>query len=131
MDKIPEGSFKKQTTKKAPAAGTPDALDDKATAIGSKTKRLTNEEMSFLRQYRHLEDLEREKGIKFFECIGDPPATNQFVENVNVLRNNFIENKKDRMRDEDLNRFSTVINSDKVVVPVNIELTKKPKWDVY
>lgn len=119
LDKIPERSFKK-TTKKAPA-GTPDALE---TAIGSKTKKLTNEEMTFLRQFRHLEDLEREKGIKFFECIGDPPATDQFIENVHVLRNNFIENKKDRMRDEDCNRFSTVINSDKVVVPVNVEITK-------
>jgi hypothetical protein len=25
--------------------------------------------------YRRLEDLEREKGIKFFQCIGDPPHT--------------------------------------------------------
>jgi hypothetical protein len=107
-------------------------MDDKAaSAIGSKTKKLTNEEMNFLRSYRHLEDLEREKGIKFFECIGDPPATDQFVDNVKVLRNNFMENKKDRMRDEDCNRFSTVINSDKVVVPTNIDITKKPKWDVY
>lgn len=35
------------------------------------------------------------------------------------------------MRDEDLNRFSTVINSDKVVVPVDVDITKQPKWDVY
>lgn len=128
LDKIPERSFKKSTTRKAPA-GTPDALEEKS--IGGKTKKLTSEELAFLKQFRHLEELEREKGIKFFECIGDPPATDDFVENVQVLRNNFIENKKDRMREEDCNRFSTVINSDKVVVPTNIDITKKPKWDVY
>jgi len=32
-------------------------------------------ELQFLKEFRKLEDLEREKGIKFFECIGDPPAT--------------------------------------------------------
>jgi hypothetical protein len=28
--------------------------------------------------YRKLEDLDREKGIKFFECVGDPPMTDKF-----------------------------------------------------
>jgi hypothetical protein len=36
---------------------------------------MTEDEKSFLIDYRKLEDLEREKGIKFFECVGDPPAT--------------------------------------------------------
>lgn len=88
-------------------------------------------ELQFLKEFRKLEDLEREKGIKFFECIGDPPATDQFVGHVKVLRNNFIENKKDKMRDEDLKRFTTEINSDKVVVPTDIALSTFPKWDVY
>lgn len=54
--------------------------------------------MKFLKQYRTLEDLEREKGIKFFECVGDPPATEEFVEEKKVMRDNFITNKKDNMR---------------------------------
>lgn len=44
--------------------------------------KLTEEELTFLKSYRTLEDLEREKGIKFFECIGDPPATTEFVSGV-------------------------------------------------
>ena len=40
--------------------------------------KMSEEELKFLKEYRALEDLEREKGIKFFECIGDPPATDEF-----------------------------------------------------
>lgn len=92
---------------------------------------MTDDELRFLKEFRRLEELEREKGIKFFECIGDPPATDHFVDGVRVQRQNFIENKKDKMRDQDCSRFSTVINSDKVVVPTNIDLSAKPKWDKY
>ena len=92
---------------------------------------MSQAELKFLKEFRKLEDLEREKGIKFFECIGDPPATDQFINNVKVLRNNFIENRKDKMREEDLKRFSTEVNNDKVVVPTNIDLVTFPKWDVY
>jgi hypothetical protein len=47
---------------------------------------MTEDEKDFLLGYRKLEDLEREKGIKFFECVGDPPATDQFINNVEVKR---------------------------------------------
>ncbi len=45
---------------------------------------MSEAELAFLKEYRALEDLEREKGIKFFECIGDPPATVEFVNGVKV-----------------------------------------------
>ena len=35
------------------------------------------------------------------------------------------------MRQEDLQRFKTSLNSDKVVIPFNNELQSKPKWDVF
>jgi hypothetical protein len=40
-----------------------------------KNVKLSKAETEFIKEYRRLEDLEREKGIKFFECIGDPPIT--------------------------------------------------------
>jgi len=40
--------------------------------------KLSEDELAFLMDYRKLEDLEREKGIKFFECVGDPPMTDEF-----------------------------------------------------
>jgi len=39
-------------------------------------------EQNFIKEYRHLEDLEREKGIKFFQCIGDPPITKETREQI-------------------------------------------------
>lgn len=71
--------------------------DDKLTAM-AKSMKLSEVEMKFLKQYRTLEDLEREKGIKFFECVGDPPATAEFVEDKKTMRDNFITNLKDNMR---------------------------------
>lgn len=56
--------------------------------------KLSEAEHNFLKEYRTLEDLEREKGIKFFECVGDPPATETFIENVKVKRQNFIINSQ-------------------------------------
>lgn len=104
--------------------------DDKLMAM-AKSMKLSESEMKFLKKYRTLEDLEREKGIKFFECVGDPPATDQFIENVNVMRQNFITNKQDSMRARDLDRFAAEVNQDFVVVPVVNEMVSGPKWDVY
>ena len=92
---------------------------------------LTADELAFLKEYRRLEDLERQKGIKFFECCGDPPATDEFVEGVSSKRQNFITDNLDKMRDQDCHRFETEINRDKVIVPVEVNLCLEPKWDVY
>jgi len=72
LDKIPEKSFK--TANKGQAI----AEEDNALTKMRKAKGLTDDEFSFLKEYRRLEELERQKGIKFFECIGDPPATDEF-----------------------------------------------------
>jgi len=74
LDKIPEKSFKKTSTTK-------DEPEDE-TALKLKAMNLSPDELSFLKEYRRLEDLEREKGIKFFECVGDPPATDMFVSGI-------------------------------------------------
>ena len=42
--------------------------------------KLSVDEQDFIKQYRQLEELEREKGIKFFQCVGDPPHTQSFVD---------------------------------------------------
>lgn len=122
LDKIPEKSFKKST----PAGESDDSIKNKL-----KSMNLSEDELKFLKEYRRLEDLEREKGIKFFECVGDPPATSEFLEAIEVKRQNFIEQKLDNMRNEDCHRFATEINRDKVVVPVDLKIESHPKWDVF
>lgn len=80
LAKIPENSFKRKTTKKEEAQST-----DKLASL-PKSMKMSDTERAFLQEYRALEELEREKGIKFFECIGDPPATVDFVNGVKVMR---------------------------------------------
>ena len=94
-------------------------------------EKLQKDDQNFQKEFRRLEDLEREKGIKFFECIGDPPISFEFKENVYALRKNFISDKNDQMRKKDLSRYKTVVNNDKVVIPVKNDLKSQPKWDVY
>ena len=74
LDKIPEKSFKKKDPTKE------DKVEDKLANL--KNMKLSEDEYAFLMDYRRLEDLEREKGIKFFECIGDPPASTEFKDGV-------------------------------------------------
>ena len=60
--------------------------NEKDVLANVKNIKMTDEELNFLKDYRHLEELEREKGIKFFECVGDPPATAEFKNNIVVKR---------------------------------------------
>jgi len=84
-----------------------------------KNVKMTKDETDFLKEYRRLEDLEREKGIKFFECIGDPPITAQTIQYIEDKRTKIIETRQAEMRDKDINRFAPTIDSDRVVVDTN------------
>ena len=69
-----------------------------------------------------LEELEREKEIKFFECLGDPPITRETVGSIEQKRTDIITGKENTMRTNDMTRYSTAIDQDKVVVDTNIDL---------
>ncbi len=90
---------------------------------------MTEDEKIFIKEYRRLEELEREKEIKFFECIGDPPHTETFVEGVHDKRTTTITNREDAMRQRDVTRFKTVVDEDKVVIDTSTKLINEPKWD--
>lgn len=84
-------------------------------------------------EYRRLEDLEREKGIKFFQCVGDEPHTQEFIDGVVTTRADFITKKECQMREKDQHRFKTEVDSDKVIVDINTSnvIVAKPKWDKF
>lgn len=54
------------------------------------TMKMSQTEADFFQDFKKLELLEKEKGIKFFECVGDPPMTDEFQENISVKRQNYI-----------------------------------------
>ena len=78
--------------------------------------KLSVDEQDFIKQYRKLEELEREKGIKFFQCVGDPPHTKAFVDSINDKRTNLIDSGLNEMRAADCSRYVTELDRDKVVV---------------
>ena len=63
--------------------------------------------------------MERQKGIKFFECIGDPPITGYTTDNIKITRDDFIETGKMNMRERDIHRFQLSTDEDRVVVPTD------------
>ena len=91
------------------------------------------DEQDFIKQYRQLEELEREKGIKFFQCVGDPPHTDAFVDEISDKRTSLIESGLNEMRAADCSRYMTELDRDKVVVDSTAlqALEAKPKWDAF
>jgi hypothetical protein len=84
--------------------------DASSSILNLKNIKLSPDEQQFIKEYRRLEELEREKGIKFFQCLGDPPHTEQFVREVENKRRDYITQDLVEMRQNDCTRFSTVIN---------------------
>jgi len=101
--------------------------------LNLKNVKLSAEEQVFIKEYRELEELEREKGIKFFQCVGDPPHDSNFVRNLENRREQMLEDKADGMRAQDCHRYTTEFDRDKVLVDTTAlsDLTAKPKWDAF
>jgi len=94
---------------------------------------MTQEETNFIIEYRRLEELEREKGIKFFQCVGDEPHTEQFLNKITGTRQTLITNRQEKMRHDDQHRFVTEVDSDRVVVDIKAseDIIARPKWDAF
>jgi hypothetical protein len=138
LEKLPEGSAtgtkvsaKAQSVE--PGVRGPSDLGLATQDIGApltlKNHKVSVQEQNFIREYRHLEDLEREKGIKFFSCIGDPPITQETIETIKSDRARFIADTREYMRQRDISRFHPTFDSDRVVVEVGQTLPNMPKWD--
>jgi hypothetical protein len=91
LEKIPEDALSKtqaysvepmdRNTLNLGATDTRDANLSK-TPVNNMKGKVTVMEQNFIKEYRHLEDLEREKGIKFFQCIGDAPITKSTIDSI-------------------------------------------------
>ena len=120
LERIPEAHFKKRK-------GGEEKGDGKAEAR-ARLARLTEDELVFLIDYRRLEDLEKEKYLKFFECIGDLRMADKFKLGIESKRRRFIAHRAENMRAKDCFRFTTEINMDKPVIPVKHNIQFVPNW---
>jgi hypothetical protein len=114
-------------------ADTPLATATSGGTLALKAVKMSDEEQVFIKEYRQLEEVEREKGIKFFRCIGDAPHTSEFVSGIENRREEKINNTVNFKRDEDCHRYETELDRDVVVVDTDIgkALVAAPKWDVF
>lgn len=97
MDKLPEPKPKQGGEEKGSAT------------VEHKTnlRKLTEDELLFLIDYRRLENLEKEKQLKFFVCIGDIKMAEILKRNIRIKRQRYILNLLDEMRTKDCHRFQT------------------------
>lgn len=77
--------------------------------------------------------MEREKGIKFFQCVGDEPHTEEFTESITDKRDNLEQTRQNTMRSKDCHRYTTQADQDFVVVDTTSknDITNQPKWDSF
>jgi hypothetical protein len=93
-----------------------------------KTK-LTADEQEFISKYRQLEELDKVKEIKFFECLGDPPITSEDIEFYKEKRQNFIDDTN--MQRFKNTKYITEADTDRVIVDTNLPMELKPQLDLY
>jgi len=93
-----------------------------------KTK-LTPQEQEFIAKYRQLEELDKVKEIKFFECLGDPPMTTEEIEYYQQNRKEFIE--AFNMQRFDNTRYTTETDTDMVIVDTDLPMELQPQLDLY
>lgn len=93
-----------------------------------KTK-LTPDEQEFITKYRQLEELDKVKEIKFFECLGDPPITDEEIDEHRKKRKDIID-KINKMR-FDNTRYTTETDTDRVVVDTDLPMELNPQLDLY
>lgn len=98
-----------------------------------KMTKLTVDEQLFASQFNTLEERERDKAIKFFQCVGDLPHTAEFTHSVRLKRVMNLETAKMKMFHEDCSRFSIEVNRDQVVVDKKTvsAIAAKPRWDAF
>jgi len=106
-------------------------MENNNVSMSLKNQKISPLEQNFIKEYRHLEDLEREKGIKFFQCVGDAPITVETRQSIKEQRDRFIAEVREFMRDTDVRRFRHAFDSDRVIVETTVDLPEKPRWDSF
>eukprot|EP00357_Protocruzia_adherens_P026922 CAMPEP_0115010078 /NCGR_PEP_ID=MMETSP0216-20121206/23065_1 /TAXON_ID=223996 /ORGANISM="Protocruzia adherens, Strain Boccale" /LENGTH=639 /DNA_ID=CAMNT_0002378151 /DNA_START=305 /DNA_END=2224 /DNA_ORIENTATION=- len=95
-----------------------------------QAKRLAKES-DFLTSYRQLEDLDREKEIKFFQCIGDAYITEEETAAIRDHRQKVEEERRELLCHQDCVRYQVETDRERVTVDALFMPLQKPSWDIY
>lgn len=88
-------------------------------------------EQQFNTEYRRLEEFDREKEFKIYQCLGNSHPTEDFIKSVVNLRGEKDYSKKEDMRIKDCMRNTHQLDQDKAVNDVTYVPLKKPSWDPF
>jgi len=105
----------------------------KATKFLAKTKLLDRVifEQQFNTEFRIIEENDREKEFKIFQCLGIEEPSIDFEDSVHNSRENKEQKRRQLLRERDCIRNSYCLDSDKVVYNVNSIPQVKPSWNSY
>lgn len=85
-------------------------------------------ETIFERKFQHVEEFERSKEIKWFECIGDANMTPEELAEATEQQRTREENAREQREQEDRQRKRTALLSDRPVFPHGIPPDGSPEW---
>lgn len=123
--RLAESTKRIKETQKTTQKGSMAATD----AFATIKKKLTPEEQDFIMNYRKLEELDKVKEIKFFQCLGDPPITSEEIDNFNQGRKDFID-QTNFLRFQNT-RYSTETDTDRVLVETDLPMELNAQLDLY
>ena len=87
-------------------------------------------EDNFVKEYHSVETQQKEREIKFFQCIGDPTPTEPEKSAISDTRHENAAYLTSFNKDNDLRRYDVTSNGERVVVPVDLEIKTTCKWNV-
>ena len=110
-----------ETARSKIMTGRSELQETKVTGIQAK---LREEEWEFLADYKNLEELDREKEIKFFPCQGDPAMTNdqeKYFRNKRLVKITWQEAAR---WEADTTRYSTGVDGGQAIVDTDLPLER-------
>ena len=103
--------------------------DEKLSDAGSDKEALQAAELRFEMQYRTTEQMDKQKELQSYQCLGSEPVTDQYRSVITSKRENAQTNRLESLLADDKKRFETIASDTRVDVPVGFETAKVPEWD--
>ncbi|KAL4456204.1 hypothetical protein ABPG74_014165 [Tetrahymena malaccensis] len=107
----------------------PDQDYDQMSISGNQNIR-SQQEREFIEKCNAVALMDKNKDIKFFQCIGDEVITEDETQNILTERKNYHQSKLDHIQHEGVHRYTKKINQDHVMLGQrNQELQMTNNWD--
>ncbi|CAD8145233.1 unnamed protein product [Paramecium pentaurelia] len=73
-------------------------------------------EKSYLDHFNQIQSLDKEKEMRFFQCVGDPPINESQVQDIILERQQYLNNYLEDVQAKGTTRYKLLINADSTIV---------------